>query len=155
MADWGMWLVGAGLLVVLEMFTGTFYLLMLAVGFAAGALAALTGLAMAWQLLAAALVGALGTLGLRRSRFGKRSKVAASRNPDINLDIGQQVAVPEWEPSADGGHARARVMYRGALWDVEYATQGLPQPGRFTIIEVRGSRLIVGGASSDNNHKEV
>lgn len=155
MADWGMWLTGAGLLVVVELFTGTFYLLMLAVALAAGSLAALAGLPMAGQLLAAAVVGALGTLGLRRSRFGKRKKVAAERNPDINLDIGQQLTVPEWEPSADGGHARARVMYRGALWDVEYAARGLPQPGRFTISEVRGSRLIVGGVSSDNNHKEV
>jgi hypothetical protein len=38
----------------------------------------------------------------------------------------------------------ARVMYRGAMWDVELAPGQAAAPGVFTIREVRGSRLIVG-----------
>ena len=37
MADWVMWLVAAGVLVALELFSGTFYLLMIAIGALAGA----------------------------------------------------------------------------------------------------------------------
>ena len=36
MADWINWLVAAGVLVVLELFTGTFYLLMMAIGLGFG-----------------------------------------------------------------------------------------------------------------------
>ena len=32
MADWIMWLIAAGVLVALELFSGTFYLLMMALG---------------------------------------------------------------------------------------------------------------------------
>ena len=41
MADWIMWLVAAGVLVALELFSGTFYLLMVAIGALAGGLQAL------------------------------------------------------------------------------------------------------------------
>src|SRR5471032_42773 len=37
MADWMHWLIAAGVVVILELFTGTFYLLMIAIGIAAGA----------------------------------------------------------------------------------------------------------------------
>ena len=43
MTDWMSWLVVAGILVIAELFTGTFYLLMIAIGLSAGALAALAG----------------------------------------------------------------------------------------------------------------
>lgn len=138
MADWMMWAVGAGVLVALELFIGTFYLLMIAIGFGAGALTALARVDLPGQLLVAAIVAAVATLLLRRSRFGKTSQPRAEANPDVNLDIGQSVSVPAWQDGA------ARVMYRGALWDVELAPGEAAAPGVFKIREVRGSRLIVG-----------
>ena len=36
MDDWVNWMIGAGILVVAELFTGTFYLLMIAIGLACG-----------------------------------------------------------------------------------------------------------------------
>ena len=39
MADWTYWLIGAGVLIVAELFIGTFYLLMIALGLVFGALA--------------------------------------------------------------------------------------------------------------------
>lgn len=138
MPDWMLWAVGAGVLVVLELFSGTFYLLMIAIGMGAGALAALARVDMPGQTLVAAIVAALATLLLRRSRYGRTAQRPATENPDVNLDIGQSVNVPAWQDGA------ARVMYRGAMWDVELAPGEAPRPGVFKIREVRGSRLIVG-----------
>jgi membrane protein implicated in regulation of membrane protease activity len=158
MADWIMWLIAAGALVILEMFSATFYLLMVAIGMVAGALTALAGGVMWLQLLAAAAMGIFATLALRRSRGGKAERRDAAHDPNINIDIGQQVVVGKWTEHA-GSAPGARVMYRGAQWDVELAPGNLARPGTFTIVEVRGSRLILSsassnalsGASSDNN----
>lgn len=138
MADWMLWAIGAGVLVIAELFSGTFYLLMIAVGMGAGALTSLARIDMPGQMLAAAVVAAIATLLLRRSRYGKIGRTPASANPDVNLDIGQTISVPAWQ---DG---LARVMYRGALWDVELAPGEAAAPGVFKIREIRGSRLIVG-----------
>jgi membrane protein implicated in regulation of membrane protease activity len=137
MADWMNWLVLAGALVILEMFTGTFYLLMIAIGLAVGGAAALLGASLAVQTVAAAVVGVIATFVLRRSRFGHATATDATRDPSVNMDIGQQVAVPGW---SDGV---ARVMYRGAQWDLELAPGARPESGNFKIVEVRGSRLVV------------
>lgn len=138
MADWIMWLIAAGAVLILELFTGTFYLLMVAIGMAAGALVALARIDLPGQLLVAALVGVVATLLLRRSRFGRSAKVDAAADPNVNMDIGQTVHVTEWQDHT------ARVMYRGALWDVELEAGAVAAPGVFRIHEVRGSRLIVG-----------
>jgi membrane protein implicated in regulation of membrane protease activity len=140
MADWIGWLVAAGMLVVLELFTGTFYLLMIAVGLGFGALAALGGLSMPAQTIAAAVVGVLATGLLHRSRFGRPARHNPARDPNVNIDIGQQLTVEHWQDR------KARVMYRGALWDVELNEGAEPHPGKFRIVEVQGSRLIVAGA---------
>lgn len=137
MNDWMMWLVMAGVLVIFELFTGTFYVLMIAVGMAFGALAALFGLSVPAQLTAAAVVGVIATGLLHRSRFGRPAKTNTARDPNVNIDIGQQLAVAEWQ----GG--KARVMYRGALWDVELGPGATAEAGNFKIVEVQGSRLIV------------
>jgi len=139
MADWIMWLVAAGVLVALELFSGTFYLLMVAIGALAGASMAFLRVDLPGQMLAAAIVGILATVLLRRSRYGKTAAGDAQRDPNVNLDIGQTVQVTHW---VDGA---ARVMYRGALWDVELAPGTEARGGVFTIREVRGSRLIVSG----------
>jgi membrane protein implicated in regulation of membrane protease activity len=138
MADWSYWAFAAGATVILELFTGTFYLLMIAIGMASGVLAALLGFGMEVQTVLAAVVGVAATALLRRSRFGRQEgRVQAGRDPNVNLDIGQTVTVPAWQDGA------ARVMYRGALWDVELEPGSAPAPGQYTIREVRGSRLIV------------
>ena len=137
MADWMSWLIMAGMLVILELFTGTFYLLMIAIGLAAGGLVALAGAGFAAQAILAGLVGVCATGLLYRSRFGRDAKRNAARDRNVNLDIGQQVTVPAWD------NGRARVMYRGALWDVELGQGATPRAGDFRIVEVQGSRLVV------------
>jgi membrane protein implicated in regulation of membrane protease activity len=137
MADWMGWLVAAGVLVILELFTGTFYLLMVAIGLAVGGGVALAGAAGPVQAIAAAVVGVLATGLLHRSRLGHPAKTDARRDRNVNLDIGQRVTVPAWD------NGRARVMYRGALWDVELTHGAAPHAGEFRIVEVQGSRLVV------------
>ncbi|SRR5450830_432272 len=141
MMGWAIWCIAAGVAVGVEMFTGTFYLLMIAIGLLAGALAAWQGLMAEWQLLVAAIVGLIALGLLRRSRFGRRPGADAARDPNINLDIGQGILVDGWS-EIDGRHT-ARVRYRGAEWDVELAAGSPVQAGNFIIREIRGSRLIV------------
>lgn len=137
MSDWIDWLVAAGVLVVLELFTGTFYLLMIAVGLGVGGVVALLGAGAPLQAIAAAAVGLLATFLLHRSRFGRPARHEAARDRNVNLDIGQHLTVPAWD------NGRARVMYRGALWDVELGQGATAKPGDFRIVEVQGSRLVV------------
>ncbi|MFS2020892.1 NfeD family protein, partial [Massilia sp. CT11-108] len=75
---------------------------------------------------------------LPRARCAQRGGGYAQRDRNVNLDIGQRVTVPAWD------NGRARVMYRGALWDVELGQGVAPHAGEFRIVEVHGSRLVVG-----------
>ncbi|HEY6774037.1 MAG TPA: NfeD family protein [Oxalicibacterium sp.] len=143
MADWMIWFAAACVLVILEMATGTFYLLMIAFGAAAGGIAAFVGLHGAAQCVIAAVVAAVATAALRRSKLGRSERVDAARDPAINLDIGQALEVGEWRIADGSGQAIARVMYRGALWDAELAPGGTAVPGLFIIREVRGNRLLL------------
>ena len=139
-ATW--WWLIAGLLVVAELFIGSFYMLMLALGCVAGAIAAHLGTAYPAQLFIAAIVGA-GTTALwhyRRARAPRSAPVESNR--DANLDIGQTLQVPAW--NAQGA---ARVNYRGSTWDVQYRGPGLPAPGPHVIVAVQGNRLIVAPAA--------
>ncbi len=139
------WLAVAGVLVAIEIFSGTFYLLMIAIGLAAGGLTAVAGLPLFIQFIVAGIVGILVTLILKRSRVFH--KPDAQRNPAVLLDIGQTLDVGKWE-KPDNGNYRARVNYRGALWDVELLPEGEPVAGQFVIREIRGAILLV------DNHRE-
>jgi membrane protein implicated in regulation of membrane protease activity len=150
MTDWMIWLALAGVVIVLEMFTGTFYLLMLGIGLTAGALVALAGAAIPWQFATAALVGLFATLALRRSRFGTMHGPEAARDPNVNLDIGQEITVASW--TTVQGASTARAVYRGALWDVDLAPGDIAQPGIFIIREVKGNRFIVASKSGRPGH---
>ncbi len=142
MVDWMVWFSLAGVLVILEIFSGTFYLLMIALGLLAGGLIAMAGGAQTVQLIVAGLIGVIATYILRRVRQDKSTHVDSARDPNINIDIGQSVAIDQWN-AAHGATPSARIMYRGAQWDAELAVGASAQPGTFIITEIRGSRLIV------------
>jgi membrane protein implicated in regulation of membrane protease activity len=137
------WWVVAGLLVAAELASGTFYLLMLALGACAGALASHGGLGTNGQVVAAALVGGGATALWHFKRFRAPHSKPAEANPDVNLDIGQTVRVERW--SSDG---TAQVQYRGANWSASFRGAGAPQPGDHTIVAIQGSRLIVSPRAS-------
>ncbi|MDR5750470.1 MULTISPECIES: NfeD family protein [unclassified Caballeronia] len=131
------WWIVAGALVVMELFTGTFYLLMIALGFIAGGLAHWFGATLDVELAAAAGVALVAVVVLRRSRFGNWKKRDASRDVNVNLDIGETLQVNEWHE----GHARA--MYRGAQWDIELAPGETEGAGWYRITAMQGNRLVV------------
>lgn len=141
-APWIIWLAAAGVIVILEIFTGTFYLLMIAIGVASGAAVAWVGGGPEFQLIAAAAVGVTATWLLRRSRLGKIERSDTARDPNVNLDIGQTVYVGKWHHIANGPPV-TRISYRGAQWDAELADESGGEPGTYVIQEIRGSRLIL------------
>lgn len=130
------WWIVAGVLVAVELATGTFYLLMLALGAVAAALAQLAGLSASTQIASAALVGGGATAlwHLRRARDPK-SKPAPS-NPDVLLDIGQTVMVEYWRE--DG---TTRVQYRGTAWDARLQHGQPPAGGPHRIVAIHGQEL--------------
>jgi membrane protein implicated in regulation of membrane protease activity len=137
--DWPpatLWWVLAGVLVAAELLTGTFYLLMLALGAAAAAIAAHAGAGGNAQLVAGALVGGGATALWHLKRARAPRSAPAESNRDVNLDIGQTVRVDAWQ--SDG---RARVHYRGASWEARYAGGGTPAPGEHMIVSVHGTCL--------------
>ncbi|MCZ8251217.1 MAG: NfeD family protein [Hylemonella sp.] len=139
MADTTLWWLAAGILVAAELVTGTFYLLMLALGLAAGAVAAHLGLGSALQVVAAALVGGGAVLAWHLLRRRPKDAAPANANPDVNLDVGETVHIAAWSP--DG---TASVKYRGAQWTALPAPgQPAADSGAYRIVEVRGSQLLV------------
>lgn len=141
MSDSTLWWVLVAVAVSAELLTGTFYLIMLALGLAAGAVAAHLGLPLEGQLVCAAVVGGGAVVALQKLRPKPPHSLPHQANADVNLDIGQTVSVAQWQPDLT-----AQVSYRGAVWTVELvvsAAPGLPPPGQYRIQEVQGSRLRV------------
>jgi membrane protein implicated in regulation of membrane protease activity len=153
MADWIVWIILAGVLVGLEIFSGTFYLLMVGIGLVAGGITALLGGETTAQFLVAAAIGVLATILLRKIRNGK-SVQGASSDPNINLDIGQTLSINEWHDMG-GGTCTSRAMYRGSMWDIDLMQGATPEAGIFLIREVRGSRLVVSNYAADKNREEA
>ncbi|MCY0386297.1 NfeD family protein [Robbsia sp. Bb-Pol-6] len=157
-----LWWAGAGVLLVVELMSGTFYLLMIALGLVAGGLARLAGVSWSGQLVVAAVWAVLAIAGVRswRRRRHRRTDgsggvaggsgyvlrddpepgVTASGAPAdaaMNLDIGARVYVARW----DGGRGRAR--YRGADWDVAPAAGVAESVGWYRIQRIDGICLIL------------
>lgn len=137
MSDVTIWWVICVLLVVAELATGTFYLLMLALGVAAGAVAGHLGAGMVGQLVTAAVVGS-GAVATWHRRRTRSPATPVSANRDVNLDVGEPVRVDLW--SADG---TARVRYRGAEWQARWAGGGPPATGELAIRAIEGSVLML------------
>ena len=129
------WLLAGFALIIAELVTGTFFLLMLGIAAFAGAAMAWAGLGFWPQALGSAAVAVAGVIWVRRHPRSGGDKPMAS------LDVGQSVTVDSWTDRPGG---RARVRYRGTLWDalVEGATDGEV----FYITAVDGSTLKVAAA---------
>ena len=138
MAQTTWWWVAAGIAVAVELGTGTFYLLMIAIGLVAGAVAAHAGLSAPMQLAAAALVGGAAVMAWHFKRLREPAAAPARANPDVNPDIGEIVHVDAWD---DEG--AASVFYRGARWTAQAADAAAREPGAHRIREVIGNRLVV------------
>jgi membrane protein implicated in regulation of membrane protease activity len=131
------WFVVAFGLLVAELLTGTFYLLVISTALAVAGIAALAGAPVALQFVVAAAIGIGGSIWLRATRFGKRLHERGDDRVQ-NMDIGQSLRVENWTDART-----ARASYRGAVWDVELAPGEQPASGEFVIRQIHANRLIV------------
>ena len=139
MSESTIWWLLAGSAVATELVTGTFYLLMLALGFGAGAIAAHLGLATIGQILSAAVVGGGAVAAWHWNRSKSPAPLQANANPDVNIDIGELVHVEQWKE--DG---TTIVRFRGANWTAILADPAESTvKGKFRIKEMLGNRLVV------------
>jgi membrane protein implicated in regulation of membrane protease activity len=111
---------------------------MLAIGLAAGALAAHSGAAITVQMVTAAVIGGGAVAGWHLKHGRDPARPAASANRDVNLDVGEIVHVDAWKP--DG---TATIKYRGANWTVVPEDEAVPAPGAHRVRQVVGNRLVV------------
>lgn len=129
--------IGAGLLLVIaELLTGTFYLLVLGLAALVGGGVAYLGAPFGMQAAAAAAVAVAGTMWVQRLR---RSRGAGPQM--AHLDVGQPVTLDTWVNRTD---RLARVKYRDALWDAHVEGEHRGEAGEvFYIRSVQGSVLVV------------
>ena len=132
------WWVVTGVLVAVELASGSFYLLMLALGAAAAAIAAHLGFGSNLQLVVGAVVGAGAVAGWHFKRRREPTGLSAAEDRGVNLDIGENVQVSDWD--AQGGGS---TQYRGARWQVRFMGTGSPANGSFIIRRVEANRLFV------------
>ena len=133
-----LWWIFAGVAVVAELLTGTLYLLMVAAGMVAGALAAHAGTSSTVQIAAAAIVGLIATAAWHFLKKKKDPSITANANTDVNQDVGATVHVGHWKQ--DG---TAQVNYRGANWAVQAAPGVTQHAGSYRVVAMSGTRLVV------------
>jgi membrane protein implicated in regulation of membrane protease activity len=136
---WFIWLAAGFVLVIAELLTGTFYLLVIGVGAFAGSFIAWLG---GNELLQAFVGGAVsigGAVGVHHWHVAHRKGEPEGSN---FLDRGQPVVLEGW---ANESARIARVKYRGTTWDARLARPGEhPAPGTtLYIVGQEGSGLVV------------
>ena len=138
MEDSTIWWLAAGALVVAELLTGTFYLLMVAVGLAAAALGAHLGLSFALQIVAAAVVGGGAVVASYQLKKRRPGDPSARADRSVNMDVGETVLIDSW--NIDG---TTTVKYRGAQWTAIHRPGITPSTGMHRVAELVGNRLLV------------
>ena len=107
MDDYLAWLIAGFVLVIVELVSGSFYLLVLGIAAFAGAAVAYAKLGIAVQAITAAVVAVAGMGWVRKYR--SRTKGEVMRSPDH----GQPAPFETW---IDRDARRARVKHRGVYW---------------------------------------
>ena len=129
------WAVAGLVLVIVEVMTGTFYLLMLGIAAFGAALAAWLGWEFPVQSIVAAILAAIGCYGVHLYREKNR----AQQMPPI--DAGMPASFESW---LDAGARLARVRYRGASWDARVEGAEALEPGATVyVLAADGSTLRV------------
>ena len=103
-----LWAILGLALVIIEMLTGTFYLLMLGLAAFGAALAAWFNQGIGVQAVVAAVIAGAGCYGVHVYRARNVKEQMPS------LDAGQPASFESW---VDQGARRARVRYRGTSWE--------------------------------------
>lgn len=129
------WLVAGFALIVVELVSGTFYLLVLGVAALAGGVVAYAGLPLSVQAIAASALAVVGVVWVNRVRRASGSVKMRS------LEVGQPAAFDRWVDRAAG---QARVKYRDALWDASVVGEVSGEPGEVLYVaSIDGNTLKV------------
>ena len=129
------WAVAGLVLVIVELLTGTFYLLVLGIAAFGAALAAWLGLQFSAQSIVAALIGVIGCYGVHLYRARNRAEQMAP------IDAGMPASFESW---LDAGARLARVRYRGASWDARVEGGDALEPGATVyVLAADGNTLRV------------
>lgn len=140
------WLLAGLLLVVVELVTGTFYLLILGIAAGIGSLIAFLGQPFWMQALFAAIAAVVG--GVLVYRY--HSAANATSPKDAANDIGETVTIESWvsEPQR-----LARVRHRGTVWDADVLGNDRIEPdARLYVVAMEGSRLKVSSTRPPERH---
>ena len=122
-------------LVIIELLTGTFYLLVLGIAAFGAALAAWLGQGFPVQVIVAAAIAALGCYGVHVYRASNMTQ----QMPQV--DAGQPANFENW---VDRGARLARVSYRGASWDALVEGEESPEAGAILyVLAAQGNTLKV------------
>ena len=140
MESYLVWLAAGFVLVIAELVTGTFFLLVLGIAAFAGSAAAWFGLGFWTESLCAAVVAVAGVLWVRQLR--KKSPQADM----ASLDVGQAVTFEAWVSRDQGA---ARVKYRNTHWDAAVEGERDFDQGQVLFIHaVDGNTLKVSKAKA-------
>ena len=90
------WWLLAGGMVVAELITGTFYLLMVALGLAAAALVAHAHLPLTGQIVTAAVVGGGAVVAWHFAKRRRPGDPSARADRSVNLDVGETIVIDSW-----------------------------------------------------------
>ena len=135
MDDSLVWLLAGFGLVIAELLTTTFYLLVLGIAAFGGALAAWLGTGFPVQATTASVIAAVGTYGVHLYR------VKHARQQMKPLDAGQPATFEEW---VDRDAQLARVRYRGARWEARVEGDAdLASGGMLYVVTAQGNTLTV------------
>jgi membrane protein implicated in regulation of membrane protease activity len=133
------WAVAGLVLVIVEVMSGTFYLLMLGIAAFGAAIAALLGFGFPLQSIVAAILSAAGCYGVHLYRAKNSAQQMAP------IDAGMPASFETW---LDAGARRARVRYRGASWDarvegLDAGADGLEPGATVYVLAADGNTLRV------------
>ena len=133
------WFVLALLVFIAELFSGTFYLLVVSAALACAGLADwLLGTSVSTNLVITAILSLIGIAIVKKyhTRFKPAAEVSAHRN---DLDLGQTVQISAVLP-----HGELDVHYRGTQWQAKSTDDTAASPGQSaTIVGRNGNVLLV------------
>ena len=138
MDEYWWWAIAGIALIIAELITGTFYLLVIGIAALAGAVVAFLHYSFWIQALIAAAIAVIGVTLVTRFRHAQAS------SPSVSLDVGQSVVLDGWVNEKE---RIARVRYRNAVWDAKVLDEQGAEAGRtLYITHVDGSTLHVSAA---------
>jgi membrane protein implicated in regulation of membrane protease activity len=134
-----LWAITGLALVIVELLTGTFYLVMLGVAAFGAAGTAWLGYDFPAQVIVAAVISAAGCYGVHLYRQRNRTQQMAP------IDAGMPARFESW---IDHGTRLARVRYRGASWDarvegMEAGPEALEPGSTVYVLAADGNTLKV------------